>query len=785
MLENIKIYLDHHKKLVLTDVENPKKPSIKNWNSPDYATPPLSTIEKHKGGLAWVLSDNDLVIDVDQRNNGFTSIQKLIKDAEKRDKNFKMSASVKTKGGYHIYYKLSSSQDAAKIKKNIKEYEGIDFLKKGCVCAIVGKIESYQWMADVKPDYEKPSKDYFPQYELPDALYQIITESEQDLKPIPKESDKNKDEKIAKITMDEVREKICLVDPNLGYNDWIKVGMAIHSFDSSSEGLELWDSWSSGGDTYKSGECERKWKSFSGNPGGNITILSLFYKISNEEIPLLEKDNNKNQEKLNDTRNSRQFDAIYKNDEAKFKRWIYLSNLNKVGDLETKDIYAPNVWSCMFFGGDSCNYLLGQAIQKGWVRVAQSPCYLPFDKRALVPHHDDPKTIYFNTFSPDSLPVAHEYTEEGQKYIKTFVKHIGLLCNSHVDGDTNAKLLLQWMAWQVQYMGKQLRWCPLIISGQGYGKGFLRSVLSAVLGSKNVGEVKNYMMNRGFNSWAIGKSVNVFEEFVVSGTDRSMLTTIYKTHISDPFVDVHRKGENSFTTYNATNYIAFTNEDLPAQLLNGDRRFWVIKNRFKDKEEIAAHHGMSNQALFTYLFTNLERFKHQMKKWLSEYKITEEFKRLGHAPITSDKINMIQSGKENISYYLETQETLEKGGLYFDTEVVSVKHLFEQVATDHYRLPNITNHEKNKLLRAMNYVRHPKRLWSDEGNLVIYTKKEMTIEEVKKRLEDQKKLNDECLLSQVEQEEMDACTEVEKKEQVINHTHPEEIQRRMAAISGK
>ena len=46
----------------------------------------------------------------------------------------------------------------------------------------------------------------------------------------------------------------------LSYQDWVNVGAALHN-----EGLpcSLWDEWSaSDAARYKSGECERKWKTF-------------------------------------------------------------------------------------------------------------------------------------------------------------------------------------------------------------------------------------------------------------------------------------------------------------------------------------------------------------------------------------------------------------------------------------------------------------------------------------------------------------------------------------------
>jgi bifunctional DNA primase/polymerase-like protein/primase-like protein len=58
------------------------------------------------------------------------------------------------------------------------------------------------------------------------------------------------------------------------YQDWLKVGMALHSWDSGAAGLSLWDRWSSGSKKYPGVDLLReKWKSFQANGGTNIGSL--------------------------------------------------------------------------------------------------------------------------------------------------------------------------------------------------------------------------------------------------------------------------------------------------------------------------------------------------------------------------------------------------------------------------------------------------------------------------------------------------------------------------------
>lgn len=63
------------------------------------------------------------------------------------------------------------------------------------------------------------------------------------------------------------------ISPDVGYYDWLRVGMALCSTDKE-WALQVWNEWSKNGKKYRIGECEKKWKTF-GKKG--LTIASLFH----------------------------------------------------------------------------------------------------------------------------------------------------------------------------------------------------------------------------------------------------------------------------------------------------------------------------------------------------------------------------------------------------------------------------------------------------------------------------------------------------------------------------
>ena len=70
------------------------------------------------------------------------------------------------------------------------------------------------------------------------------------------------------------------ISPDVGYLEWTRVGMAIfRETEGSDAGLQLYDSWSKDGVTYKgSAEIETKWRSFSKSVANPVTMGTLVFK---------------------------------------------------------------------------------------------------------------------------------------------------------------------------------------------------------------------------------------------------------------------------------------------------------------------------------------------------------------------------------------------------------------------------------------------------------------------------------------------------------------------------
>lgn len=109
---------------------------------------------------------------------------------------------------------------------------------------------------------------------LPDWIYKPLRAKidERNARPIreplpPMEGDLE----LAKIALDHL-------SPDMPYDDWIDMGMALHNLNSAA-GLSLWESWSSRGKKFRPGECERHWRTFH---DGRISYTTLFWKADQD-----------------------------------------------------------------------------------------------------------------------------------------------------------------------------------------------------------------------------------------------------------------------------------------------------------------------------------------------------------------------------------------------------------------------------------------------------------------------------------------------------------------------
>jgi len=302
---------------------------------------------------------------------------------------------------------------------------------------------------------------------------------------------------------------------------------------------------------------------------------------------------------------------------------------------------------------------------------------------------------YLNTFDPSSIPKPAERINlaEARDTIHRFEAHIETL---FINDSKGGLFFKYWFAHQVQNTGELLGWLPLIQSIQGLGKSMLETLLRSILGKDNVGVVTPKSLKENFNNWAYGVAVNMLSEIKISGHNRYEITDALKPNITDEHIEIIAKGKDPINVVNRCNYVAFTNHKDAVPVAVDDRRWFIHYVPFRTIEEFvtAANTNLKQRGVkitdptpHAY-YSNLRNVvsspddafqggnAHYIHKYLKELEIPEWFKQQTTAPNTQSKEMLSRTEEDKrLGDHAEIHDVLERGGLGFNNEVVSVKHL--------------------------------------------------------------------------------------------------------------
>lgn len=165
---------------------------------------------------------------------------------------------------------------------------------------------------------------------------------------------------------------------------------------------------------------------------------------------------------------------------------------------------------------------------------------------------------------------------------KIFMNHLSEL----VAEEQLQMLVMDFIAYLVQFSGYKIRWAVLIQSVKGNGKGLLSKAMRGILGRGNVKTVDPEAIYSNYNDWACGTQVSFMNEIRVTGHSRAEAMNKLKEPISDDFVSINQKFRDHREVENVTNYIMFTNFHDALALDDDERRYLVIKSPLQTPQDI-------------------------------------------------------------------------------------------------------------------------------------------------------------------------------------------------------
>lgn len=202
-----------------------------------------------------------IVVDVDARNGGVESLARLEQDLDVQLGALAGYVVGTGSGGgsHHLYYEAPAG---VSLVSRLERYPGIDFKTSGYVVGCGSLHHSgdrYELWAGSPHDISPAPT------ELVDALRRRETVRAR-IGSV-----------VSDVSIEDMADALNALDPDLGYEDWIRCGMALHDATQGADaGFDLWNTWSARGDKYAGPSAmDRHWHSF-GKATNPVTVGTLF-----------------------------------------------------------------------------------------------------------------------------------------------------------------------------------------------------------------------------------------------------------------------------------------------------------------------------------------------------------------------------------------------------------------------------------------------------------------------------------------------------------------------------
>ena len=236
-----------------------KHPVARSWqHTPMWSEDQLDIMEQTdqlKTGYG-VLVSGLLVVDIDARNGGMQSYQRLIEDIPEVMGAGLVVETGSGGGSKHLYFALP---EPVALVQTLDEYPGIDFKSSGFV---VGPGSLHASGRRYKATIGSPFDISAP----PAALIEMLRKPERHRATV---SGRQVD-----VSHADIAAMLEHINPDCDHDTWIKCGMAIHHA-TQGTAFDVWNDWSAKGDKYPgAARIEPRWHSF-GKSANPVTLGTL------------------------------------------------------------------------------------------------------------------------------------------------------------------------------------------------------------------------------------------------------------------------------------------------------------------------------------------------------------------------------------------------------------------------------------------------------------------------------------------------------------------------------
>lgn len=514
------------------------------------------------------------------------------------------------------------------------------------------------------------------------------------------------------ISDEELRSRLLLVPGADDYDQWFRIGMALHhQYDGEQTGFDLWNEWSETADNYDHDALQRHWPSFAISGKGRAPLTArLIIRLAKEHV---EKTAMEQSVKLRDAfinakdlaewEKARQMareaeidglarsalavvakdrrDAITgsKTALAEIKKaisfmpkkvertpkwcedWVYDVSDDRFFNLKKKiattkqgfdamhDRYALTKKDVLDGAVNATNAASALALNLYRIPTVDGRRYMP--GRDPISH--EPDGTFCNTYPEHEIPEPPDKeVPRDRRNVDRVKAHIAHLLSS----EKEQRMLLDWMSWVVQNPGRHVNYAVLLQGVEGDGKSFFAELLRSVMGVSNVSMANAATVTRfNFTNWAYGQCVCCIEEIrLVStmGQDKWDAINKIKPFITNSTIEVRPLGKAAFNTFNTTSYMLFSNYRDALPLDDNSRRFLVLFSKWQRREDIVAFKE-EHPDYYTRLYGALTESAGALRQWLLKHEQESSFNPMGDAPDTSARRVMIRKSKSEFIQVLD------------------------------------------------------------------------------------------------------------------------------------
>lgn len=503
-----------------------------------------------------------------------------------------------------------------------------------------------------------------------------------------------------KVSTDEIKQFLSETSPDVDYDTWIAVGMALNSYyDGKVKGFEVWDRWSSRGEKY-SGQEELRYKYSTFTPDGGVTFGSLIKKVERAKKPGIE--------------------GLTDDDLVQFAldNWVLVEKPNEVADLSRN--VGESMMTTASMKSSASNKAVEILVAQGksgeqlpkrvklfdvWMthpdrKVVHDYRYVPRFDRILSGNQVDRTSNleYYNTYKPPSFELVPD-----TDLLHHFTDHMKYLFKD------NYEMAVNWFAQILQEPSQRYRVALHSISlYEGTGRGWLVTLFNELYGDNvtTVGSLDD-MFRPGAKNGYLHQSVMVtVNEMSCSALERFEVMNKLKTMLSDDYQSIDIKyGTQSYKTRVFTRLFGQANGITDVAIDEDDTRLMVCLNEEPGKDEDYYDHlyGLIRGDKST-------DFLNQVYTFLMQWKLNYNW--LRKAPMTKDKIKVIRACKSPTGLAMYDFRLLVGDALF--THKTMDKYLSYKMATLRVTGDNMVNVVSS---RELNYIMKQQMKVSERVNV--------------------------------------------------------------------